>query len=322
MTNLKAKNISSARNTLLQEAAAIEKLSKKIDGNFDKCIQWILNSKGRVIITGVGKSAIIGQKMVATFNSTGTPAVFMHAADAIHGDLGILQKQDIVICISKSGNTSEIKAIIPYLKKSKNKIIAIVGNLNSVLSKEADAVLNTEVDREACPNNLAPTTSTIAQMAMGDALAVCLLERREFSAEDFAKYHPGGILGKQLFLTVLDICKKNEMPKVIANEKIKDVIHEISSKRLGAAVVCEKKKILGIITDGDLRRMLQNQIDFSKLSAKDIMNSSPKTISSSALAVDALELMRKHNISQLIATKDNLYAGIVHIQDLIREGIN
>jgi len=321
MANLKDKNILSAHKTLKIEADAIIKVSKKIDSNFDYAINWILKMKGRVIITGVGKSAIIAQKIVATFNSTGTPAVFMHAADAIHGDLGILQKQDVVICISKSGNTPEIIALIPFLKKMQNKLIAIVGNVESNLAKEADAILNTTVEIEACPNNLAPTTSTIAQMAMGDALAVCLLENRNFSAKDFAKFHPGGMLGKQLNLLVEDICKKNNKPTVDISSSIFEVIQEISSKRLGATVVLQKNKIMGIVTDGDLRRMLQNTRDISKIVAKDIMNSSPKTIDYKSKAVDALEVMKKHNISQIIALKKNSYFGLIHIQDLIKEGI-
>jgi arabinose-5-phosphate isomerase len=321
MSNLKDKNIVSAHKTLTIEADAIIKVSKKIDSSFSNAVNWILKSKGRVIITGVGKSAIIAQKIVATFNSTGTPAVFMHAADAIHGDLGILQKSDIVICISKSGNTAEICALIPYLKKMQNKLIAIVGNINSSLAKEADAILNTEIEMEACPNNLAPTTSTIAQMAMGDALAVCLLQNRNFSAKDFAKFHPGGILGKQLTLLVEDISKKNQKPSVEITSTIFDVIQEISSKRLGATVVLQKSKLKGIITDGDLRRMLQNTKDITHIRAKDIMNSSPKTIDYKSKAMDALELMKKHNISQLIALKQDSYFGLIHVQDLIKEGI-
>ena len=321
MANLKDKNILSAHKTLKLEADAIIKVSKRIDFNFNNAVNWILKTKGRVIITGVGKSAIIAQKVVATFNSTGTPSVFMHAADAIHGDLGILQKQDIVICISKSGNTPEISALIPYLKKMQNKLIAIVGNVDSNLSKEADAILNTSVEMEACPNNLAPTTSTIAQMAMGDALAVCLLENRKFSAKDFAKFHPGGILGKQLNLLVEDICNKNNKPSVDLSSTIFNVIQEISSKRLGATVVLQKNKIKGIITDGDLRRMLQNKSDVSKIIAKDIMNTAPKTIDYKSKAADALGVMKQYNISQIIALKKDLYFGLIHIQDVIKEGI-
>jgi arabinose-5-phosphate isomerase len=321
MANLKDKNIESAHKTLMLEADAIIKVSRNLDSNFTNAVNWILKTKGRVIITGVGKSAIIAQKIVATFNSTGTPSVFMHAADAIHGDLGILQKQDVVICISKSGNTPEIISLIPYLKKMQNKLIAIVGNINSNLAKEAHAVLNTEVEMEACPNNLAPTTSTIAQMAMGDALAVCLLQNRNFSAKDFAKFHPGGMLGKQLTLLVEDICKKNSKPAVDISATIFDVIQEISTKRLGATVVLQKNKLKGIVTDGDLRRMLQNSSDISKIKAKDIMNFTPKTIDYKSKAVDALEVMKKYNISQIIALKQNSYFGLVHIQDLIKEGI-
>jgi arabinose-5-phosphate isomerase len=321
MANLKDKNIVSAHKTLMMEADAIIKVSKNLDSNFINAIDWILKTKGRVIITGVGKSAIIAQKIVATFNSTGTPSVFMHAADAIHGDLGILQKQDVVICISKSGNTPEIISLIPFLKKMQNKLIAIVGNVESILAKEANAILNTEVEMEACPNNLAPTTSTIAQMAMGDALAVCLLQNRNFSAKDFAKFHPGGILGKQLNLLVEDICKKNNKPTVDISATIFDVIQEISSKRLGATVVLQKNKLKGIITDGDLRRMLQKTSDISKIVAKDIMNFTPKTIDYKSKAVDALEVMKQNNISQIIALKQNSYFGLIHIQDLIKEGI-
>lgn len=321
MANLKDKNIVSAHKTLMMEADAIIKVSRNLDSNFINAINWILKTKGRVIITGVGKSAIIAQKIVATFNSTGTPSVFMHAADAIHGDLGILQKQDVVICISKSGNTPEIISLIPFLKKMQNKLIAIVGNVESNLAKEANAILNTEVEMEACPNNLAPTTSTIAQMAMGDALAVCLLQNRNFSAKDFAKFHPGGMLGKQLNLLVEDICKKNNKPTVDISATIFDVIQEISSKRLGATVVLQKNKLKGIITDGDLRRMLQKTSDISKITAKDIMNITPKTIDYKSKAVDALEVMKQYNISQIIALKQNSYFGLIHIQDLIKEGI-
>ncbi|WP_117178639.1 KpsF/GutQ family sugar-phosphate isomerase [Mariniflexile rhizosphaerae] len=303
------------------ESKAIFNLSNLVNDDFADAVNLIYNSKGRVIITGIGKSAIIASKIVATLNSTGTPAVFMHAADAIHGDLGLILEDDVVICISKSGNTPEIKVLIPLIKRAKNKIIAITGNLESFLGQHADYILNAYVEKEVCPNNLAPTTSTTAQLVIGDALAVCLLDLRGFSSTDFAKYHPGGALGKKLYLRVQDISSVNQKPKVTASTSIKNVIIEITEKMLGVTAVVENDKITGIITDGDLRRMLTKVDDFSKLTAKDIMSPNPKRISSGAMAIDALEIMETHGISQLLVEENGNYAGIVHLHDLIKEGI-
>lgn len=313
--------LKTAKKTIAIESQSIANLAQFLDSNFSDAVSCIYNSKGRVIITGIGKSAIIATKIVATLNSTGTPAVFMHAADAIHGDLGLILEEDIVICISKSGNTPEIKVLVPLIRRVKNKMIAITGNQDSFLGKNADFVLNTFVEKEACPNNLAPTTSTTAQLVMGDALAVCLLELRGFSSNDFAKYHPGGALGKKLYLRVEDISNTNEKPEVSPNTNIKDVIIEISEKMLGVTAVVENHKIVGIITDGDLRRMLTKTDDFSDLYAKDIMGANPKCIEGHAMAVDAKEIMESHGISQLLVEKNSKYAGIVHIHDLIKEGI-
>jgi arabinose-5-phosphate isomerase len=288
---------------------------------FSFTVELIYNSKGRVIITGIGKSAIIANKIVATLNSTGTPSVFMHAADAIHGDLGLILKEDVVICISKSGNTPEIKVLIPLLKKAKNILIAITGNMKSMLAEQADFIFNSYVQKEACPNNLAPTTSTTAQLVIGDALAVCLQEIRGFSSDDFAKYHPGGALGKKLFLSVKELLELNEKPAVSLNSGIKEVIIEISKKRLGVTAVIENNKIVGIITDGDLRRMLANTEDFSKLYAKDIMSKAPKTINVSAMAIEAMEIMESNEISQLLVQDNEQYAGVIHLHDLIKEGL-
>jgi arabinose-5-phosphate isomerase len=310
-----------AKDTIDLESQAIANLSNLLNEDFAKATQLIYNSKGRVIITGIGKSAIIANKIVATLNSTGTPAIFMHAADAIHGDLGLILEDDVVVCISKSGNTPEIKVLIPLIKNAPNKIIAITGKKDSFLGLEADFVLNTFVEKEACPNNLAPTTSTTAQLVIGDALAVCLLELRGFSSKDFAKYHPGGTLGKKLYLRVNDLSSQNEKPSVFLNTNIKDVIIEITEKMLGVTAVVEDNTIIGIITDGDLRRMLSKTKDFSNLLASDIMSKNPKNIEANAMAVDAMELMEKHGISQLLVEEDGLYAGVVHLHDLIKEGI-
>jgi arabinose-5-phosphate isomerase len=313
--------VSLAVKTLNTEAESISKLGKQIGKSFTACVKLILFSKGRVIVTGIGKSAIVSQKIVSTLNSTGTPAVFMHAADAVHGDLGIIQNEDIVLCISNSGNTSEIKILIPLLKSSGNKLIAMVGDMNSYLAKNADIVLNTSVEKEACPMNLAPTSSTTAQIAMGDALAVCLLECRGFTKEDYARYHPGGALGKKLYLKVSDIFPNNPRPEVNPEDLIKDVILEISSKRLGAAAVVKNKKLLGIVTDGDLRRMLEKSKSINTTTAKEIMNPQPKTIDKEMMAVDALQLMKKHNITQVIVAEKEKYLGFIHLHDLLREGI-
>jgi len=319
--NSKKAIVSHAKKTIIDESLAISKLADFVDESFAEAVELIYNSKGRVIITGIGKSAIIANKIVATLNSTGTPSVFMHAADAIHGDLGLILKEDVVICISKSGNTPEIKVLIPLLKKAKNILIAITGNMKSMLAEQADFIFNSYVQKEACPNNLAPTTSTTAQLVIGDALAVCLQEIRGFSSDDFAKYHPGGALGKKLFLSVKELLELNEKPAVSLNSGIKEVIIEISKKRLGVTAVTENNKIVGIITDGDLRRMLANTEDFSKLYAKDIMSKAPKTINVSAMAIEAMEIMESNEISQLLVQDNEQYAGVIHLHDLIKEGI-
>lgn len=305
------------------EAEAIANLVDHVGDEFVQVVQEILSCKGRVIVTGIGKSANIGVKIVSTLNSTGTPSIFMHAADAIHGDLGIIQEDDIVICISKSGQTPEIKVLVPLIKNFGNKLVAFVGNRNSFLAKEANYVVDCTVEREACPNNLAPTTSTTAQLVMGDALAVALLEARGFSPQDFAKYHPGGSLGKQLYLRVGDLSCENEKPLVYDTTPIKDVIIEISSKYLGAtAVVNQENSLCGIITDGDLRRMLLKGSSIDNTLAKDIMSRNPKTIKIDDLAVNALKIMRQNSItSMIVLDSSNKYAGIIHIHNLIREGI-
>ncbi len=313
--------LKAAKHSINEQSDAMKNIANLLDDSFAEAVELILKTNGRVIITGIGKSAIIASKIVATLNSTGTPAVFMHAADAIHGDLGLVQKTDVVICISKSGNTPEIKVLIPLLKRAGNPLIAITGNENSFLAEQANFVFNSYVEKEVCPNNLAPTTSTTAQLVIGDALAVCLLEMRDFSSDDFAKYHPGGTLGKKLFLTVKDISVQNEKPNVGLNSNIKDVIVEISEKRLGVSAVTEQNKIQGIITDGDLRRMLAHTDDFSNLCAADIMTKHPKSIDINAMAVDAMQLMEQHEISQLLVTQDGLYAGVIHLHDLMKEGI-
>ena len=315
------KIISLALKTLQTEADTIAQLKNKIGKSFTTCVKLILFSKGRVIVTGIGKSAIIAQKIVSTLNSTGTPAVFMHAADAVHGDLGIIQESDVVLCISNSGNTSEIKVIVPLLKNSGNKLIAMTGDEQSYLAKNADVVLNTAATKEACPMNLTPTSSTTAQLAMGDALAICLLECRGFTKEDFARYHPGGALGKKLYLKVADLYPSNPRPEVSTDDSIKDVIIEISSKRLGATAVTKNKKLAGIITDGDLRRMLEKKRNIEHVKAKDILTTHPKTVDANTMAVDALQLMKQYNITQIIVTDKKKYLGFVHLHDLLREGI-
>ncbi len=310
-----------AKATLEIEAQSISALIKFIDTDFTKAVSELFNSKGRVIVTGVGKSAIIAQKITATFNSTGTPAVFMHAADAVHGDLGIIQKSDTIICISKSGNTPEIKVLIPLLKNSGNKLIAMVGNIDSFLSKQADYIINCTVEKEACPNNLAPTSSTTAQLAMGDALAVCLLECRDFKSEDFAKFHPGGALGKRLYLKAGDLASQNQKPQVKKTDMVRNVLIEISSKRIGAAAVIENNILIGIITDGDIRRMMEKYENINDLTASDIMSENPKTIDADELAVNALNMMQQKNISQIIVTKQQQFFGFIHLHDLLKEGI-
>ncbi|MEP6950307.1 MAG: KpsF/GutQ family sugar-phosphate isomerase [Ginsengibacter sp.] len=314
--------ISSAKKTIELEARSISELSGLINEDFEKAVTTINQCKGRLVVSGIGKSAIVAQKIVATLNSTGSPSVFLHAADALHGDIGMVQLHDVVMIISKSGDSPEIKVLVPLIKNFKNTIIAMCGNIQSYLAKSADIVLNTTVAEEACPNNLAPTSSTTAQIVMGDALAICLMEMKGFGTEDFAKFHPGGTLGKKLYLRVSDLSVNNEKPAVKSDSLLKDVIIEITKKRLGATVILdEEENVLGIITDGDLRRMLEKGLSPADVKAKDIMSLHPKTIESAELAVDALDLMRKKNITQLVVTENNRYAGIVHLHDLVREGI-
>jgi arabinose-5-phosphate isomerase len=310
-----------AQEGILMQAEAVKTLNDYIDEDFINVVKLIINSNGRVVITGIGKSAIISQKIVATMNSTGTPAVFMHAADAIHGDLGTILKDDIVICISKSGNTPEIKVLVPLIKNFKNKLIALTSKSDSFLSEHADFTLLTPVKKEACPNNLAPTTSTTVQLVMGDALAVTLLKNRGFSKHDFAKYHPGGALGKALYLRVSDITAQNMKPEVHPETSMKDAIIEISKNMLGVTAVTENNKVIGIITDGDLRRMLSNHTNIENLSVQDVMTKGPKTINNNAMAVDAMEVIESNNISQLVAVDNGQYKGIVHLHNLIKEGI-
>ncbi|MCP4552827.1 MAG: KpsF/GutQ family sugar-phosphate isomerase [Bacteroidetes bacterium] len=310
-----------AVNTINTETQAISDLKRSINDDFVNSVKMIHNGLGRVIITGIGKSANIAKKIVSTFNSTGTPSIFMHAADAIHGDLGIVRADDIVICISKSGETPEIKILVPLLKNMNNFLIAMVGNTDSYLAKQSDLVLDTHVQKEACPNNLAPTSSTTAQLVMGDALAVCLLEVRGFTATDFAKYHPGGALGKKLYLRVSDLYINNEKPEVHPNVSIKEVIIEISSKRLGATAVVESNQLIGIITDGDLRRMLCDSKDIDSVTAKEVMTINPQSINEDSMVIDALDLMRLKNITQLPVVENNKYKGIIHLHDILKEGI-
>ncbi len=311
-----------AINTINHEAQSISNLTNFIDDDFAKSVELIYNSKGRVIVTGIGKSANIAAKIVATLNSTGTPAIFMHAADAIHGDLGIIQKDDVVICLSKSGNTPEIKVLVPLIKNFGNKVIAIVSNQDSFLAKQADYVLKSTIEKEACPNNLAPTSSTTAQLVIGDALSVCLLEYRGFSSTDFAKYHPGGALGKKLYMRLSDLYINNEVPKVFENDKIDKIIIEISSKLLGAtAVLNNNNELVGIITDGDLRRMLVENKNIQNITAKSIMSASPKTLDKNELAINAFNIMEENKITQIIITDNNKYVGMVHLHDILKEGI-
>ena len=311
------------KETIDLQSNSISDLNKYINIDFVNSIQLILKSEGRVIVSGIGKSAIIAQKIVATFNSTGTPSIFMHAADAIHCDLGLIQKNDVVICISKSGNTPEIKALIPFIKSSNsNKLIAITGDIDSFLALNADFILNSKVEKEACPNNLAPTTSTTAQLVIGDALAVTLLKLRGFGSKDFAKYHPGGSLGKKLYLKVEDIINTQEKPEININSNISNVIVEMSEKMLGAVVVLDDKKdIKGIITDGDLRRQLVKSLDIAKVKAKEIMTKEPFVINSNIMAAEALKIMKSKKISHLIVEQNNKYYGVIHIQNIIKEGI-
>lgn len=313
--------IKSAVTTLNLESEAISNLTKYIGDDYYNIINAILRIKGRVIITGIGKSAIIAQKIVATMNSTGTPAIFLHAADAIHGDLGMIQPEDLVIAISKSGNTPEIKVLVPLLKQYNNILVALVGNIDSFLAKNANYILNSTVEKEACPLNLAPTTSTTAQLALGDALAITLLEERAFSDQDFAKYHPGGALGKRLYLKAGDLAIENGKPKISKSAPVKDIIIEITEKRLGAVAVLDNSSVIGIITDGDIRRMLEKHENIANVYAKDIMGKSPISIQKDELAINALTMMKQNNISQLVVKDNDEYFGIIHIHDLIKEGI-
>lgn len=311
-----------ALRTIELEAQSIAGLASFINDDFEKAVQAIAAGKGRVVVSGIGKSAVIAQKIVATFNSTGTPSIFMHAADAIHGDLGMVQKEDVVIIISKSGESPEIKVLVPLIRNFGNVLIAIVGSTDSYLAKNSGIILNTSVEQEACPNNLAPTTSTTAQLVMGDALAVCLMELKGFESDDFAKFHPGGMLGKKLYLRVSDLYADNEKPKVLAEQSLKEVIVEMTAKRLGmTAVVDGENTLLGIITDGDLRRMLEKSVAIDTIKAGDIMTTNPKTIGPDELAVDALDVLRRNEISQLAVIEHNKYLGIIHLHDLIREGL-
>lgn len=311
-----------AKQTIETESKAIGNLVNYIDADFEQSVKLIFESKGRVIVTGIGKSAIIAEKIVATFNSTGTPAIFMHAADAIHGDLGIIQHDDVILCLSKSGNTPEIKVLVPLIKNLGNKLLGMVSNVNSYLGQKADFVLKATVEAEACPNNLAPTSSTTAQLVIGDALAVCLLKLRGFTPADFARFHPGGSLGKKLYMRVSDIFDEQLLPRVNLNESLQNVIIEISSKRLGAtAVVNDKGQIAGIVTDGDLRRMLQKNTDTTNFTAEMIMSVSPKAIDYDEMAINAFNLMENNKITQLLVTKEGKYVGMIHLHDLLREGI-
>lgn len=311
-----------ALRTIEMEARSIAGLAAFVNADFEKAVQVIAACPGRVVVSGIGKSAIIAQKIVATFNSTGTPSLFMHAADAIHGDLGMVQQDDVVMVISKSGESPEIKVLVPLIKNFGNTLISIVGSASSYLAKNADIVLDTTVDQEACPNNLAPTTSTTAQLVMGDALAVCLMETKGFQSDDFAKFHPGGMLGKKLYLRVSDMSDDNEKPQVLSTQSLKEVIVEMTKKRLGiTAVVDEENNLLGIITDGDLRRMLENNVSIDVVKAGDIMTKNPKAIGPDELAIDALDMLRRNEISQLAVVQDKKYLGIIHLHDLIREGL-
>lgn len=308
--------------TIRLEAEAINALQKLLDDDFEKAIRTINETSGRVVISGIGKSAIIAQKIVATLNSTGTPSIFLHAADAIHGDLGMIQQNDVVLIISKSGESPEIKVLVPLIKNFGNTLIAMVGNVSSYLSRQADLILNTTVEQEACPNNLAPTSSTTAQLVMGDALAVVLMELKGFGSDDFAKFHPGGMLGKKLYLRVSDLYIHNEKPSVKSTDSLKEIIVEISKHRLGAtAVTGDGNKLLGVVTDGDLRRMLEKNEPLKTITAKDIMSTKPKTILPDSLAVDALDMMRKHDITQLVVASEGNYLGFIHLHDLVREGL-
>lgn len=317
----KEKILATAKETILTESQAISKLADLLTNDFVESVQLIYKSKGRLIVTGIGKSAIIAQKIVATLNSTGTPSMFLHASEAVHGDLGMVQPDDIVICISKSGNSPEIKILVPILNRFGNTLIAMTGNLTSFLAKNSQFVLDTTVEKEACPNNLAPTNSTTAQLVMGDCLAVCLMEMRNFKGEDFAKYHPGGALGKKLLLRVKDMLDESKKPTVSPESNVQTVIFEISEKRLGVTAVVENDKIIGIITDGDIRRMLSKTETITGITARDIMTKNPKMIQPNDMVVEALNIMEDFSITQLIVAKDNSYKGVIHLHDILKEGI-
>lgn len=310
-----------AKKTILSESEAIIKLIDFLDDNFTNTAEIIFNAKGRLIVTGIGKSAIIAQKIVATMNSTGTPSMFLHASEAIHGDLGMVQPGDVVICISKSGNSPEIKVLVPIIKNFGNTLIGMTGNITSFLAKGSDYILNTTVETEACPINLAPTNSTTAQLVMGDALAVCLMEMRDFKSDDFAKYHPGGALGKKLLLRVKDMLEHTLKPMVSADASVKQAIFEISAKRLGVTAVMDEDKVVGIITDGDIRRMLNERDTFAELKARDIMTKNPKVIKSTDMVVDALNILEDFSITQLIVVDGEEYKGVLHLHDILKEGI-
>ncbi len=313
--------LATAKKAILSESESVRKLIEFLDHQFVEAVELIYKSQGRLVVTGIGKSAIIAQKIVATLNSTGTPSLFLHASEAIHGDLGMIQKEDVVICISKSGNSPEIKVLVPFLKNYGKALVAITGNMTSYLAKSSDIVLNTTVESEACPNNLAPTNSTTAQLVMGDALAICLMQMRDFSAHDFAKYHPGGALGKKLLLRVSDMLENAQKPAVSPGTPIKKVIFEISEKRLGVTAVIDKNKVVGIITDGDIRRMLNDRDSISDVTAQEIMTKNPKTISSSTMVVDAFNIMEDFSITQLIVVDQDEYKGVLHLHDILKEGI-
>jgi len=319
--NIKENILSTAKKAILSESESIKKLVDYIDLPFAEAVEAIFHCKGRLVVSGIGKSAIIAQKIVATMNSTGTPSLFLHASEAIHGDLGMVQKDDVVLCISKSGNSPEIKILVPFLKQYAHTLIAITGNTTSFLAKNSDLVLNTTVEAEACPNNLAPTNSTTAQLVMGDALAVCLMELRNFTAADFAKFHPGGALGKKLLLRVSDMLGNTLKPSVSPETPVKKVIFEISEKRLGVTAVVENNKVVGIITDGDIRRMLSHRDSLADVTAQDIMTKNPKVIESNAMVVDAFNLMEDFSITQLVVVDQGVYQGVLHLHDILKEGI-
>lgn len=312
--------LKTGQKVIRNEAKAISKLEKSINDAFVSVVELIYQAGGNVIITGIGKSANIAQKIVATFNSTGTRAVFMHAADAVHGDLGIIRDEDLILALSKSGETPELKVLVPLLKSRGNKLVALCGNMHSYLAKHADYVLDTTVESEACPNNLAPTSSTTAQLVMGDALAICVLESRGFTANDFAKFHPGGSLGKKMYMRVSDLYLKNEKPQVDPDDDLRRVILEISAKRLGATAVLRNHELIGVITDGDLRRMLMKNTAIDSIKAEEIMTKAPKTITADSLVVDALQVMRNHNITQLPVMHKGQYSGVIHLHDILKEG--